>query len=153
VFLAELNKLELWATDIGNAYLEATASEKVCIIAGREFGDLKGHVLVINKALYGLRTSGKRWHEQLANCLRDLGFQPCVAEPDIWLRVNHNIYKYIGVYVNDLAIVAKDPQSITDKLSNQYKFKLKGTGPMTFHLGCDYTRDEHGMLCIYPQGD
>jgi hypothetical protein len=29
VFLAELNKLELWATDIGNAYLEATTSKKV----------------------------------------------------------------------------------------------------------------------------
>jgi Reverse transcriptase (RNA-dependent DNA polymerase) len=54
VFLAELKKLELWASDIGNAYLEATTSEKVYIIAGSEFRDLKGHVLVINKALYGL---------------------------------------------------------------------------------------------------
>jgi Reverse transcriptase (RNA-dependent DNA polymerase) len=126
VFLAELNKLELWATDIGNAYLKATTSKKVYIIAGSEFGDLKGHVLVINKALYGLQTLGKRWHEQLANCLRDLGFQPCVVEPDIWLRVNHDVYEYIGVYVDDLAIFAKDPQSITDRLSNQYKFKLKG---------------------------
>jgi Reverse transcriptase (RNA-dependent DNA polymerase) len=80
---------------------------------------------VINKALYGLRTSGKYWHEQLADCLRDLGFQPCVAESDMWLRANHNVYKYIGIYVDDLAIVAKDPQSITDKLTNYYKFKLK----------------------------
>jgi hypothetical protein len=58
------------------------------------------------------------------------------------------VEEYIGVYMDDLAIVAKDPQSITDKLTNPYKFKLKGTGPMTFHLGCDYTCDEHGMLCI-----
>jgi hypothetical protein len=62
VFLAELNKLELWAMDIGNAYLEAMISKKVYIIAGSEFGDLKGHVLAINKALYGLQTLGKRWH-------------------------------------------------------------------------------------------
>jgi hypothetical protein len=54
VFLAELNKLELWATDIGNAYPKATTSKKVYIITGSEFRDLKGHVLVINKALYGL---------------------------------------------------------------------------------------------------
>jgi hypothetical protein len=71
-----------------------------------------------------------------------------VAEPDIWLSGNHNVYEYIGVNVDDLAIVAKDPQSITDKLSNYYKFKLKGTGPMTFHLGCDYTHNEHGVPCI-----
>ena len=61
LFLAELNKLEVWATDIGNAYLEAETKEKLYIIAGQEFGDLHGHILVIRKALYGLRSSGKRW--------------------------------------------------------------------------------------------
>lgn len=54
VFLAELNHLEIWATDVGNAYLEAFTSEKVYIIAGPEFGDREGHILVIHKALYGL---------------------------------------------------------------------------------------------------
>jgi hypothetical protein len=63
IFLAELNGLESWATDIGNAYLEAETSEKVFVIAGPEFGDLEGHTLVIFKALYGLRTSGVRWSE------------------------------------------------------------------------------------------
>jgi Reverse transcriptase (RNA-dependent DNA polymerase) len=54
VFLSEVNKLELWATDIENAYLKATTSEEVYIITGSEYGGLKGHVLVINKALNGL---------------------------------------------------------------------------------------------------
>ena len=34
LFIAELNKLEAWATDIGNAYLEAKTKEKLFIIAG-----------------------------------------------------------------------------------------------------------------------
>ena len=59
-FLAELNGLETYATDIGNAYLEAKTAEKVCIIAGPEFGDREGHTLIIVKALYGLRNSRKR---------------------------------------------------------------------------------------------
>ena len=54
VFLAELNGLETYATDIGNAYLEAHTKEKVCFIAGKEFGSLEGHLLIIDKALYGL---------------------------------------------------------------------------------------------------
>ena len=61
-FLAELNELQLWATDIGNAYLEAYTSEKVHIIAGPEFTDRKGHTFIISKALYGLRSSGLRWY-------------------------------------------------------------------------------------------
>jgi hypothetical protein len=31
IFLAELNDLQTWATNIGNAYLEALTSEKVCV--------------------------------------------------------------------------------------------------------------------------
>jgi Reverse transcriptase (RNA-dependent DNA polymerase) len=51
LFLAELNNLQLWATDIGNAYLETYTTEKVYIIAGPEFGEREGHILVMSKAL------------------------------------------------------------------------------------------------------
>lgn len=71
-------------------------------------------------------------------------------EPDIWMCQNGDIYEYIAVYVDDLAIVAKDPQAIIDHLEKVYKFKLKGTGPITFHLGCDFFRDDDGILCYAP---
>jgi Reverse transcriptase (RNA-dependent DNA polymerase) len=58
LFLAELNHLEIWATGIGNAYLEAFTSEKVFIIAGPEFGEREGHILIISRALYGLQSIG-----------------------------------------------------------------------------------------------
>ena len=51
--------MEPWAIDIGNEYLKALTSEKVCIRAGPEFGDLKGHLRIIYKALYGLKLSRK----------------------------------------------------------------------------------------------
>jgi hypothetical protein len=70
IFIAELYDLQLWATDIGNTYLEAYMSEKVCIIDGPEFGDSEGHVLIISKVLYGLRSSGARWHDRFAACIR-----------------------------------------------------------------------------------
>jgi hypothetical protein len=60
LFLSELNGMELWPTDIGNAYLEAFTSEIVFIIAGPEFGEIEGQILVISKALYGLCSSGAR---------------------------------------------------------------------------------------------
>jgi hypothetical protein len=149
--LAELNDLQTWSTDIGNAYLEAETKEKVFFIAGPEFGDLAGHTLVIVKALYGLRSSGARWHDRFADCLRDMGFVPSKAEPDIWMRQNGDVYEYIGVYVDDLAIVAKNPREIVDVLERKYQFKLKGTGPISFHLGMGFFRDEEGVLCLSPK--
>jgi hypothetical protein len=111
-FLSEVNGLDLWATNIGNTYLEAKMSELLFIIAGPEFGDLEGHLLIIYKALYGLHSSGLRWHERFSACLQDMGFFPCKAEPDIWMRRVDNHYKYIATYVDDLAISSKDPNAI-----------------------------------------
>ena len=74
-------------------------------------GDLEGHVLTMQNALYGLRTSGLRWHERLADCLRDAGFFPCKMEPDMWMRkVEENgprHYEFIAVYADDLLIASK----------------------------------------------
>ena len=58
IFLAELNQMEAWGTDISSAYLKAFTKEKMFVKAGPEFGDQEGHILLVKKALYGLRTSG-----------------------------------------------------------------------------------------------
>ena len=73
-FLAKLNDLEVWGMDIGNAYLESYTKEKVVFRVGPEFGDLDGHLMVIIKALYGLRSGGARWHDCLFQCTFRNGF-------------------------------------------------------------------------------
>ena len=141
--------MELWGTDIGNTYLESYTKEKVCFTAGAEFGEFAGHTMVIVKALYGLRSSGKMFWEVLHDFLSDIGFFPSKAEPDIWMRDCGDHYEYIATYVDDLAIASKNPQAIIDALET--KFKLKGTGPITFHLGCNFFRNENGNLCFGPK--
>ena len=125
-------------------------SEKVYIIAGNEFGDRKGHILVIYKALYSLRSSRQRWYERFSDVLRSLGFELCTVEPDIWLRRNEDHYEYVAVYIDDLAIAMKDPQAFIDILVLDHKFKLKGTGDIAYHLGCDFFRDDDGTFCMAP---
>ena len=110
-FIAELNGQQVWATDIGNAYLESYTKEKVYIKAGAKFGAQAGHYLIISKALYGLKSSGLCWHERLADVLRHMGFVPSKAEADIWMRDMGDHYEYIAVYVDDLLIVSKTPKS------------------------------------------
>ena len=150
-FLAELNGLQLWATDVGNAYLESLTGEQIVFRAGPEFGEKEGHLMKVYKALYGLKSSSARWHERCADILRDMGFVSSKADPDIWMRDKGDHYEYIGVYVDDLAIASREPQKIIDCLLNDHKLKLKGTGPLTYHLGCDYFRDKTGVLCGSPR--
>ena len=69
IFLAKLNNLEVCGGDIGNAYLKAKTKEKRYVVAGPEFEELEGHILVIYKALYGLKSSCLRWsHRSMTSC-------------------------------------------------------------------------------------
>ena len=49
-----------------------------------------------------------------------------------------------------MARASKDPQAIVDKLKD-FKFKLKGTSPISYHLGCDFMHDEDKVFCIQPK--
>ena len=97
IFLGKLNHLDLWGADIGNAYLETFTDEKLYIVAGPEFQELEGYILIFLKALYGLKSSGKRWAEVIHGILRDMKCLPSKADPCIWLRKapNLRLYEYI----------------------------------------------------------
>ena len=153
VFLSQLNNLEIWGADVGNAYLEAYTDEKLCIIAGPEFEELQGHLLIMVKALYGTRSGRARWHDRLFDILQELKFKPSKADPDVWMRPEPGgtCYEYIAVYVDDLAIAAKDPQAFCNELKEKYNLKLKGVGPLEYHLGCTYKKDPDGTLAADPR--
>jgi Reverse transcriptase (RNA-dependent DNA polymerase) len=88
--------------------------------------------------------------EHFADVLRSMGFIQSKAKKDIWIiEKEKNGYEYIAVYVDDLLIAARDPGEITRALENAQNFKLKGVGPLTYHLGCDYFCDKDGTLCCY----
>ena len=153
VFLSQLNNLEIWGADVGNAYLEAYTDEKLCIMAGPEFKELQGHLLIMVKALYGTRSGGARWHDRLFDIHQELKFKPSKADPDVWMRPEPGgtCYEYVAVYVDDLAVAAKDPQAFCNELKKKYNLKLKGVGPLEYHLGCTYKKDPDGTLAADPR--
>ena len=140
MFLAELNGLQLWGAEVANAYLQALTKEKLYIVAGPEFEELQGHVLVMHKALYGTRSGGTCWHDKLFDFLQQMDFTPSKADPDLWMKLSKDCThcEYIAVFVDDLAICMQDPQAFCDTLKEKYKLKQKGVGPISYHLGCGY---------------
>ena len=135
MFLSELNEMLLWMADVGNVYLEAWTKEMLYIVAGPELGPLKGHILIVDKALYRLRSSGARWVGKVADLLQKLGFTLSYADPAIQMRDMGDHNEYICVQVDDMLIASKNPKAITDKLSKEYT--LKGVGPPEYYLGAE----------------
>jgi Reverse transcriptase (RNA-dependent DNA polymerase) len=124
----------------------ALTKELIFFKAGPEFGAKAGHLMVVLKALYSLRSSGKSWHDLLFDTLKDMGFTPSKADPDIWMRDNGDCYEYVCSYVDDLTAIIKDPQAFFNKLEKR-GFGLKGvTDAPDVFLGGSMGRDPDGTL-------
>jgi len=83
--------------------------------------------------------------------LREMGCFTSKCEKDIWMHNKGDHCKHIAECVDDLMIESKNPNSIIKMLMGKCHFKLKGTGPTKFHLGCDSFHDEEGVLCHVPK--
>ena len=132
--MAALNDVPLLAADIGNAYLNATRREKIYTVARAEFGDLQGKVLIIEKDLYGLKSSGAAWRSMLRETILDMEFLNTVADHDVYRRLavkpnEDKYYEYICVYVDDFLVASHRAEEIMDLFGKPYRLKEEGKEP------------------------
>ena len=144
--VAALNDLEVLSADISGAYLNANAAERVYTIAGKEFGTAKeGLVVVITRALYGLRSSGKAWRDHMAATLRDHGYVSCRADPDVWMRPKSKpdgfkYWSYIMVYTDDILVIDHEPKTVMDYLASRYTLKPGSVKEPDTYLGAQVSK-------------
>ena len=65
--------------------------------------------------------------------MKEEGFWSYHANPDILMKPNRDVYRYVAIYVDDLAFAVKDPQAFINSLDAKRGFKLKGTRSLEFH--------------------
>ena len=81
--IAARNNLQVCAADISTAFLYGKTREKVYIVAGEEFGEDAGKIMIVEGGCYGLKTSAARFHERVSKELRYMGFKPSKADMDV----------------------------------------------------------------------
>ncbi|KAI2509582.1 Reverse transcriptase (RNA-dependent DNA polymerase) [Fragilaria crotonensis] len=139
--LAALNDLEVKTADIENAYLTAPVGEKIWCRLGPEFGNDAGKKALIVRALYGLKSAGASFRNHLADCMRHLGWQSCIADPDVWLKPEirpsdgHKYYAYCLLYVDDILVVHHDSTKSLKEIDHFFKTKDGSIGEPDFYLG------------------
>ena len=143
--IAALNDLDVSSCDVQNAYINAPTKEKVWFRAGPELGEHKGKVVVIVRALYGLKSSGARFREHMANTLWTMGFVSTKADPDVWIRKGckpngDKIYEYVLCYVDDILFGGLDSKLFMKTLSDTYKLKEGSVKEPDTHLGADISK-------------
>jgi hypothetical protein len=142
--LAALNNLNILSADIGNAYLNAPARERVHTTLGPEiFGtEHSGKTAVIVRALYGLKTAGAAWRHHFASFIRDeLKFDPTVADPDVYRKPmikkdGTKYYAYLVLYVDDCLAIEEQPEITMNQIEAFFRLK-EGVGKPKMYLGTD----------------
>ncbi len=86
LILAALNVLEMIAADNINVYITTPCKEKIWTILGSEFGKDKGKKAIIVRALYSPKLAGQAFQEQVAHCMRSLGYKSYLTNPDLWYK-------------------------------------------------------------------
>jgi len=97
------------------------------------------------KSLYGLKSSAARWHEELAQTLRDMGFEPSKADYYLWIKDCGTLYEYICVYVDDIIAASLNADALLEGFRLKAHYKLKGVGQADYYLGGNYGR----IKCAY----
>ena len=152
--IAALNDLKVLSCDIQNAYLTAKCREKIWTIAGPEFGSDQGKIMIIVRALYGLKSSGAAFRAHLAETLHDLGYKPTKADPDVYIRPavkpdGFKYYEYVLCYVDDVLCVSDRPDITMDGIQRTFKFKGDKVTEPDIYLGAGITkmRNESNCTC------
>lgn len=146
--ISHSHNLKILCGDIGNAFINTKTHEKVYCREVIEFGKFQGNIIIIKKALYGLKTSAEWFHTHLEDTLhQNLWFKPSRDDPDVWLKPNgKSWYDYIWTHVDDFKIISKDPQEYMSFLKKDYL--IKDPGPPKYYLGNDYVFQKNGQTTI-----
>ena len=143
LLIAALNDLDILAGDIQNAFLSAPTKERIYFHAGDEWKADKGRVVIVVRALYGLKSSALQFRNFLANTLGNhLGFRSSLADPDVWYKAEtkangFKYYSYILVYVDDLLIIDQAPARYMKMIQNNFTLKPDSIEIPKMYLGAE----------------
>jgi hypothetical protein len=116
-------------------------SEKIWTKLGREFGTDAGKKAVIVRALYGLKSAGASFRNHLADYMRELGYQSCKADADVWLKAEtrpsdgFKYYSYVLCYVDDVLCVHHDAMQQIRAIDKRFPLKKGSVGDPDIYLG------------------
>lgn len=138
---------EVEQMDAVSAFTQGEIGDPVYVEMPQGFHELKGShqdssrkVLLLKKALYGLKTSALIWQKKCRKDLAELGFCPLLSDDCAYLNQESGIV--IVTYVDDFLIFGKDLVHIRGlKQALQERMRIEDLGPCHKFCGTRVIRD------------
>jgi hypothetical protein len=147
--LAAHYHLDIYQMDVDAAYLNGHLSEEIYMKQPEGLIDPQhpDFVCKLQRSLYGLKQSGRVWHETLDDFLLKCGFSNNTADTCVYYRNSDEGRIIIAVYVDDLVILTNSDSILarTKRVLNQ-RFHMKDLGPAHYILGIKIERKPDGSI-------
>ena len=144
--------LSIHQVDMTIAFLNGTLEDEVYMQQpkGFECPGKEEFVCKLNKSIYGLKQSPCFWNSTLDAFLKEMQFTQTASDPYIHYRKAGKDIMFIGVYVDDIILAAKNEKQlkqVKEDLSN--KFDIKYLGELKYFLGIKVEQNkESGSIWI-----
>eukprot|EP00903_Cladosiphon_okamuranus_P021398 g19668.t1 len=123
--------------DISMAYIHAKLKELVFLRFPDGCGDMSGKVVKVERALYGLKQSGREWGFEAADNLIANGYEQSRADPCVFRKVvDGKVGSIVVINVDDILFVGPEEERVELLTSLQKKLPVKDLGPCTWYDGC-----------------
>jgi hypothetical protein len=144
VFLAMVARydMELHQMDIKTAFLNAELDREVYAHPAQGSGVPRDKVLLLKRAVYGLRQAPRAWYERLKEHLVSFGFEPSGADPSLYVLNKDGMRCYLLVYVDDLlcaSISLASVQAVKGHITSE--FEAHDMGEASTFLGYEISRN------------
>ena len=116
--------------------------KKIWFESGNKCVEDKGKLLIVVRALYGIKSTVLSWHAALAQVLKNLDSVSTLADPDVWIQESVRVdgFKYhemIFVYIDDILAVSHKAKDVIKEITVFYRANDGSKKPPDIYLGSD----------------
>ena len=95
---------------------------------------------MVIRALYGMKSFARGFRNHLTDCMDPMGYQSCLADLDLWMRVSKmnnglDYYEYVLLYVDNCLVVSQHPKDTLMRLGKYFPLKPESVGPPKLYMG------------------
>ena len=136
-----LNYLQVKCINVINTYITAPVEEKIWTNIGPKFGLDTGKRSLVVRDLYGLKFYGYPFWAHLRRCMHVLGYEPCLADPNLWIKSEvrpnerYEYYSYILCYLYHIMVVHHAASIILTRIDKYLTLKASSIGETDIYLG------------------
>ena len=102
--------------------------------------DNAGKVMIVKKAINGLKSSRAAFRAILADTIYNIGYRPTKADPDVWIHPavkpdGFEYYELVLCYVDDVISISASPMDAIEGITAVFKLKRDKVELPDMYLG------------------